>query len=397
MAIPYQRTPMPARSATPRTPNAAPQSMPQRAPMPARAPAMGGAPAYQGGSPPPQGGGFQQYGAGPSKSNPAGLSTSAAPPPAPRPNLAGVPGMNPGMSQAARFAGPNALGRGAQQMAPGAAGPRARTTATMGNFNVIPGSGVAARANKSQFDKALADDEASWKDEQARLQNQMGAFGREADIMNARMGRSIGGGYASLAGAAMGKGMDAYGRAAQAHTTDRNKLQAAYLDKQLQEKRYQEGLSREDAQRAEERGWAKEDQAAADTRAFEQMYFEQYGEYPSKEAIAQAAVGDMAGAMAMGKENDGKNESPGGFEIPEAKFDDLMRVANSAADEAVVESYIYDYMDRNNGQIPSAATVQDHLDAHNGASPEQIEANQKARKHPNNARKQKKAYHPPAG
>lgn len=133
------------------------------------------------------------------------------------------------------------------------------------------------------YQQLLNDDASSWQQEQGQLQNQMGAFGREADVMNARMGRSMGGGYASLAGGALGKGMQAYNQASQAHGDRRRQLQLAWLDKQLQEK-----------QRQEERGWQQDDQNKDQEMQLMQMLANMDPGKMSPELLQAFASGDMS-------------------------------------------------------------------------------------------------------
>lgn len=111
------------------------------------------------------------------------------------------------------------------------------------------------------YQDMLGDDAKDWERQQALVQGQMGAFGREADIMNARMnGGMMGGGYAGLAGAAMGKGVNAMEQADLTHRDRRREMQLAWMDKKLDE-----------SKRQEERGWQKEDNASADDMDYMRM------------------------------------------------------------------------------------------------------------------------------
>lgn len=88
------------------------------------------------------------------------------------------------------------------------------------------------------YQDLLGEDAKAWEDQQGKLQGQMAGFGREADILNARIGGgTIDGGYAALSGAALGKGMDAYNDAAQQHGDRRRNLMLSWMDKQIGEKR----------------------------------------------------------------------------------------------------------------------------------------------------------------
>lgn len=89
-----------------------------------------------------------------------------------------------------------------------------------------------------------------WEKSQEYLQNEMGAYQRRADLMNARMGRGIAGGYAQLTGAAMAQGMETYGKAALEHNAQRRQSQLGFLDRMIGEMNTQRG-----------REWSLEDQA----------------------------------------------------------------------------------------------------------------------------------------
>lgn len=142
--------------------------------------------------------------------------------------------------------------------------PRQPNPWTRNKGPMAPG-GTDGSSTMSDIDKFYQDllgaDAADWEKKQGLLREDMGAFGREADIMNARMGGGVmGGGYASLAGAALGKGMRAFSEAELAHNDRRRELQLAWLDKQLAER-----------QRQEDRRWEMEDQDKADELAMLQM------------------------------------------------------------------------------------------------------------------------------
>jgi hypothetical protein len=90
----------------------------------------------------------------------------------------------------------------------------------------------------SNFENSLKE---QWDKQQGVLQGQMSGFQREADSLNARMGGSIAGGYSSLAGSGLNKGMNAFNDAAKDHNdllmaNSRDKFNATTrLDERLQE------------------------------------------------------------------------------------------------------------------------------------------------------------------
>jgi hypothetical protein len=101
------------------------------------------------------------------------------------------------------------------------------------------------------YQDLLGEDAADWEKKQEALRGEMAGYGRQADLLNSRMGHSsVSGGYASLSGAALGKGMEAFNEAEMAHSERRRQLQLEYMGKKIEE-----------ARRQEERGWQQEDQA----------------------------------------------------------------------------------------------------------------------------------------
>jgi hypothetical protein len=157
-----------------------------------------------------------------------------------------------------------------------------------------PGAGSTMDDIDAFYNDILADDEAAWGKQQGMLQEDMGGFMREADVMNARMGRSMGGGYASMAGAALGKGMRAYNEADLAHGDRRRQLQLAYLDRQLEEKR-----------RQEDRGWQNEDNDKADEMSMLQQMMGMEGFEMTPDMIRMIeGMGIDPGALGMDADRD---------------------------------------------------------------------------------------------
>lgn len=84
-------------------------------------------------------------------------------------------------------------------------------------------------------------DEQSWQQRQGQLQNQMGGMQRRAAINSVRAGMSFGGGGAnSLAGAAMGRGVQAFNEAELAHRDRKNNFLLGWIDRQDKDRRRQE-------------------------------------------------------------------------------------------------------------------------------------------------------------
>jgi hypothetical protein len=114
-----------------------------------------------------------------------------------------------------------------------------------------PANGVGADPY-SEIDKlfqdVLSQHEKSWSDTQAQLGKQQQNLMRRAELYNARMGRGLGGGFASLQGAALGEGADALARAKLQHDRAGNELLLGRIDSLTNR-----------AERGEERDWQVED------------------------------------------------------------------------------------------------------------------------------------------
>lgn len=135
---------------------------------------------------------------------------------------------------------------------------------------------------QAEYEGIMADDEKSWQDQQGVLQGEMAGFQREADSINARMGGSIAGGYAGLAGAALGEGMRAYNNAAQDYANRRRATQLAWLDKKVDQ-----------GQRQEEHGWAMNDGMSQAT--LDQLLFEESGLVPGANTSEATSGGFSVG------------------------------------------------------------------------------------------------------
>jgi hypothetical protein len=143
---------------------------------------------------------------------------------------------------------------------------------------------------QAAFQGVMADDEKSWQGQQQMLQRQMDQYMVQSDSMNARMGGSLAGGSAGLAGAALGQGMRAYNDAAQDYANRRRQTQLAWLDQQI-----------EHGQRQEEHGWALNDPMTL--AALQQMIYQETGEVPSDAAMDHVQQGGGYG-QASNKRSD---------------------------------------------------------------------------------------------
>lgn len=127
------------------------------------------------------------------------------------------------------------------------------------------------------YDDMLKAESGAWGQQQGLLQQQSNNLMRGAALTNARMGRSMGGGFASLQGSALGQGMNEMTKASLAYDERRRGLERDKFGKLLDEKH-----------RTEERGWQIEDwnknKAAQNERAnmdYAMWYYEQTGQFPS--------------------------------------------------------------------------------------------------------------------
>jgi hypothetical protein len=139
------------------------------------------------------------------------------------------------------------------------------------------------------YQDMLGQQDTAWQGQQQALQGEMAAFGREADSLNARMGGSIAGGYAGLAGSALGSGMKAYSEAANDYQQQRSDTMMKWMDQKLQ-----------DRNRAEDRTWTVEDRDTQNKIDMLGLQL-QYGDQPG----AGQYVAD-----AMGNKDDGTPYNP---------------------------------------------------------------------------------------
>lgn len=155
------------------------------------------------------------------------------------------------------------------------------------------------------YDQQLGAQEESWKGQEQLLQGQQNQRLREADVINARMGRGIGGGYANIQAAANAAGM--------------NEMQKAWLSNQEAVnalKRDQFGALTDERQRQEERSWQTADQEKRRRDDMMRTIFENTGEVPSEGLLnyyMQGGGGSSPGAQTTdsgqetGKRNRGKS------------------------------------------------------------------------------------------
>lgn len=136
----------------------------------------------------------------------------------------------------------------------------------------------------AEFDSLMDDDSKAWGEQQGTLQGEMAQFQRGAASQNARMGGSLGGGAAGLAGAALGQGMAAYNTAYLEHQNRRRATQLAWLDKTINQ-----------GQRLEEHSWLLND--GMGRAEIDRMIYEKYGEVPT-----------MAGSSVNPTELDARNQ-----------------------------------------------------------------------------------------
>jgi hypothetical protein len=198
---------------------------------------------------------------------------------------AGMPSLPGGMQAGDKFTPPTGGGAGGTPADPGA-----------GNMDDL---------NKL-YEDILGQHDASWAEQQKLLQSQMGAGQRSADNLNARMGRSIGGGYSQLQGQAMAGGMRAMSQAKLSSDEQRRGVMLDWLEKQLGEK-----------QRQEERGWAQEDMDAQAPMDFINMLIAS-GEEIDTALMAQLMSGEMTPEEYWAQQGDAE---PTSYEAAGQTFD----------------------------------------------------------------------------
>ncbi len=144
------------------------------------------------------------------------------------------------------------------------------------------------------YDSLMQQQEGDWQKQQGILQNQMGGFQREADSLNARMGGSIAGGYAGLAGSGLNRGMQEFNKASLAYNQLR---QATGRDKF--------GALQRESERQEEHTWDLERQDKDTQMRLAELAL-QYPDVPPEQLQAilsgEGDVSDLVTAMDQAKE-----------------------------------------------------------------------------------------------
>lgn len=93
------------------------------------------------------------------------------------------------------------------------------------------GNPAAVSSTDRLYQDQLSGADKMWQNQQHELQGQMAGFQRQADSLNARMGGSIAGGYAGLAGSALGQGMTAYNQATNDYQKQRNDIMMKWAER----------------------------------------------------------------------------------------------------------------------------------------------------------------------
>ncbi len=128
---------------------------------------------------------------------------SPVPPPPTFPGMAGFPGPQTGGLS------PRLLGKAINKKDdPG-------TTAGPTGGDTPPDDGSAGI--NTFYGNMAGQQAADWQQQQGALQGQMAGFSRQADSLNARMGGSVAGGYAGLAGQGLNQGMEQFNKASMAY------------------------------------------------------------------------------------------------------------------------------------------------------------------------------------
>lgn len=261
---------------------------------------------------------------------------------------------------ASMASGPNPMGAG---IPPGMSRSRAPLAGKFGQ------SGTQAPApptplddlNKAMEDSIKAIDSDTAK-QQGMLTNQMLASQRAADVVNSRLGNSIGGGYAQLQGAAQGAGMDAIAKAGLAGNEQKRNMMLAMLDKKLQQ-----------ANRQEERGWQQDDRNEDWAREMDRMRFEKFGTFPT----AQGAEPGSNTSAAFTPE-----QFRSAYNAIQAKMFNFGGIS-SPTGQAVAKHMQEEYM--RTGKWPSVQEIDDFLQGLSGDDKSSIkgskEDEEKAKKH----------------
>lgn len=275
------------------------------APVPGAMPGSSG-----GGAPPPAGSGIPP----PAGGMVGSMGGGAPPPPAPGPvnrNLAG------------------SLGGGNKNLYAGAHQDKLKAGAAAAAKVPPPAAAPEVPEWQKMYQDMMSANDASSAMERGEIQHNsqlaMHAGQRQADVLNARLGRSIAGGYAGLQGQAMIGGMESQRKAlaeqALRSGDKKNELQMGYLDRILAEKKTKDAQAFETG--LQERGFAHDldmqgNQLAADTLPGSNAFG------PIKAKAYDGAVGELKASGKLTPE-------------ASAKMDELYQAAMKGAPGAAAE------------------------------------------------------------
>jgi len=228
-----------------------------------------------------------------------------------------VPQKSPAGMQAAAQPMARAPATQMQQAAPSGGGALNWRNTEGGRAALLRATQANSKRNSGQgpdalYKDLLAQDDAAWGEKQKGLQDQMGLFQRQAQNLNARTGGTIAGGYASMTGAALGKGMQAYNQGAQEHGDRRRQLMLAWLDKKMQGKN-----------RAEERSWQLSDMASQQAHEIDLERMRNMGTTPDMNAYGGAGgAGEAPGVSGplMPKKDDGTYDTSKWTRQPDGSY-----------------------------------------------------------------------------
>lgn len=143
------------------------------------------------------------------------------------------------------------------------------------------------------YDSLTKQQDADWDKQQGMLQGQMAGFQREADSLNARMGGSIAGGYAGLAGSGLTRGMDEF-----------NKASLAYNQLRQATQRDQFNALTDERQRQEEHTWDEEARTEDREQQFIQMLIDSDVPLDAVQAYTAGGGGMDAAVAAINKQEE---------------------------------------------------------------------------------------------
>jgi hypothetical protein len=192
------------------------------------------------------------------------------------------------------------------------------------------------------------------------------------------MGRGLGGGFASLQGAALAQGQDALTKARLAFQQQQNQLMLQKQGAQSDYDKWKYGMEKGEFDTTRQRGWNVDDQ----TTALQTQLLDMVANTPDMTPEAKAAIIAMAKEAGIDPASLGFNEKGNTKDLNAKQREDEFKAyreghggelnkvlnerVNGLSKEAnwTAQFFVWDYMQKNNGKYPSGEAIVQYM---NGA------------------------------